>query len=82
MARRVTLFTRDGCHLCESALHVIRTVQARDAFELEIIDIDAAGQQAWRAAYDHHVPVVHLDGREIARHRVTTEQLEEALRAP
>jgi len=82
MARRVTLFTRAECHLCESALHVIRTMQASHAFELEIIDIDADGQATWRAAYDHHVPVVHVDGREIARHRITAEQLEEALRAP
>jgi len=66
----VTFFTKPDCSLCSAALYVVKRVQAAVPFELEIVDISAAGQETWYEAYKHDIPVVHLNNVEICRHRV------------
>jgi glutaredoxin len=75
----VTLFTRPSCHLCDLVQDVINTVAAQIPLTLRIVDIDAPGQEAWHRRYDQHVPVIHVGGREIARHRLDAEALRVAL---
>jgi glutaredoxin len=77
----ITLFTRPNCHLCDSARHVIEQAAQRTRFNLEIINIDAEGQQHWLDQYDHHVPVIHIHGREIARHKLDPGTLRQHLHA-
>ena len=73
----VTLYTKPGCHLCEEAEEVIEAARTRQAFDLERVNIldDAAEYER----YKHDIPVILLDGREIARHHLTEPQLVEAL---
>ncbi len=78
---RVTFFTKPDCSLCNAALYVIERVRRTDPFELETVDISAPGQQAWFDAYSNDIPVVHLNGREVFRHRVEERRLRELLRA-
>ncbi len=68
--KRITFFTKDGCTLCNAALYVIERVRRQIPFDLETIDITAAGQGKWFEQYKDHIPVVQLDGEEIFRHRV------------
>lgn len=77
---RVTFFTKSDCSLCRSALYVVERVRKRMAFELECLDISAQGQERWLEAYRHDIPVVHLNGREIFRHRVSEQTLERHLK--
>ena len=77
---RVTFFTKSDCSLCRSALYVIERVRRSEPFELEQVDISAAGNEAWFAAYHHDIPVIHLNGKEIFRHRVDERRLREALK--
>ena len=60
-APRVTLYSAEGCHLCESARRVLAQVQADFAFELEEIDI--GGDPELEARYREWLPVVEIDGR-------------------
>jgi glutaredoxin len=73
----VTLYTRRGCHLCEVAETVIRDVAAGRA-EIRLVDIDADPDLTER--YTIRVPVVEVDGREIAEYEVSADQLRTALR--
>lgn len=75
----VTLYTKEGCHLCEQALDVIEQVRQKAPFELILRDI--LDNPADYDLYKHDVPVVTLNGREIARHRLTAEQLGSAILA-
>ncbi|HKE01353.1 MAG TPA: glutaredoxin family protein [Planctomycetota bacterium] len=75
--RRVTLYGRKGCLLCDEARRTIERVARRSALEVEEIDVDA--DPDLRAELDAEVPVVELDGREIARHRLSEERLVRAL---
>lgn len=54
------LLTRCGCHLCEEAERVVeRTCTARGT-TYEIVDVDS--DEALRANYTDHVPVLIIDG--------------------
>jgi glutaredoxin len=76
--KTVTLYTKLGCHLCEAVEAVIEQVGRRWRFELVRRDIthDAGDFEK----YQHEVPVVLVDGVEIARHRVTESDLLAALK--
>ena len=57
-------YTREGCHLCDDALAVLRQF----GVEPEIIDID--GDPQLQQEFDTCVPVVKLDGKIRFRGRV------------
>jgi glutaredoxin len=80
--KRVTLYTKPGCCLCDDAKAVIERVQSRGSgvpFELELRNI--LDRAAEFAEYQFAIPVIHVDGQEIARYRLTEEQLTAALAA-
>lgn len=72
----VTLYTRQGCHLCEEALRVIRDV-ARSPHVVAVVDIDA--DPLITDEYTIRVPVVEVDGQEIAQYQIDRHTLELAL---
>lgn len=74
--RTITVYTRQGCHLCDDAIGVVRRV-ARGRAEIALVDIDADPSLTER--YTVRVPVVAVDGVEIAEYQVAPEQLEAAL---
>lgn len=76
---RVTLYRKGGCHLCESVEQTVRTVQRAKPFELEIRDIEANPADLKR--YKDLIPVVLVDGKEIARYRLAPFTLMDALDA-
>jgi glutaredoxin len=63
-AHSITLYTRRGCCLCDSAKQVL----TMHGLEIEEIDID--NDPALREKYNDCVPVVFIDGRERFRGRV------------
>jgi glutaredoxin len=73
----VTLYTKPGCHLCDRVKQVISDVARRRRFRLEVRNIldDPTDTEKFKAA----VPVVMIDGQEIARYRLTGHDLEAAL---
>ena len=76
---RVTLFTKQACCLCDTARFVLERVRTRAPFELEVVDISAPGCEVWLAEYADHIPVVHVDGREVCRHRIDEKRIREAV---
>jgi glutaredoxin len=69
----VTLYTREGCHLCEEAKSQMAPLLAEFGARLREIDIDADPQL--RDLYNLDVPVIFVDGRKVAKHRVDLKQL-------
>lgn len=57
---RVTLFTRDGCGLCDTAKASLIEAQKRRPFNLDERDIMQPDNKQWRDVYDFDVPVVCL----------------------
>jgi glutaredoxin len=75
--KTVTLYTKLGCHLCEAVEAVIEQVARRRRFELVRRDITHDSGDFEK--YQHDVPVVLVDGVEIARHRISERELIDAL---
>lgn len=74
----VRIYTKPRCSLCAKARRVLEELQPRVGFVLEVVDIREHGD-TWER-YRHAVPVVTLDGEEIARLRVDAAVLEARLR--
>lgn len=76
--RRITFFSRASCHLCDSAWYVLqRAIAGRENVCIEKIDVDFDPDLTRR--YGEHVPVILLDGAEIARHRLDEDALRRQL---
>ncbi len=58
--RRVTLFTAEGCHLCERAREQLLGLRDELGFDLELVDI--GGVPELEATYREWLPVVEIDG--------------------
>ena len=75
---RITLYTKPGCHLCEHAKGVLARCRDRVNFNLEEVDISQNPELTGR--YGNDIPVILLDGEEIARHFVRERKLLERLK--
>ena len=57
----VTVYSRIGCHLCEDAEAILKSLQEELTFDLEVIDIDKDPDLV--NLYSDQVPVIHIDGQ-------------------
>jgi glutaredoxin len=76
--KRVILYSKPGCHLCEPVEEVILAVRREREFEFEVRNIE--NDPAEFEKYKHAIPVVVVDGREIARYKLSRMRLEMALK--
>ncbi len=75
--KTVTIFGKPECHLCDEVEKVVRDVASRRQFRVDkrnILD-DPILVEKYKTA----IPVIQVDGKEIARHRITAAALEAAL---
>ena len=75
--RRVVLYTRPGCCLCDDARRVLLRVREQKAFSLEDRNIDA--DEDLLRAYLERIPVVTIDGVEAFELFVDPAELAERL---
>jgi len=76
--RRVRVYSRPGCHLCECLIEELVPLLAGRG-ELEVRDVDTNG--GWRDRFGDRVPVVTIDGRIVCEARLDRQALDEALAA-
>jgi len=74
---KVVVYGRAGCHLCADAEAIVRRYAGRRA-EVTVVDVDT--DPALTARYTVRVPVVEVDGREIAELQVDPAIVRAALR--
>ncbi len=77
--RRVTLYTRAGCCLCDDAKKVLQAARGRAGFDYEEIDID--GDAELRRLYNDEVPVITIDGRKAFKYQVSMDEFLKKLAA-
>ena len=75
----VTIYSRQGCHLCEQMKAVVERVGRSVAIALEEIDIST--DPALEARYGVDIPVLLVGGRKAAKYRVTEDELRRILSA-
>ena len=74
---RVTLYSRQGCHLCDDARAVIERVCSDLGESFEEIDID--GDPELQERFGDEVPVTYVDGKQHDFWRVSEDRLRAAL---
>ena len=75
----VTLYTKAGCHLCEEAEDALRRLRKFIQFELRLVYIDY--EPALLELFADRVPVVDVDGREVASAPIDEAALRAAISA-
>lgn len=76
---RVVLYTKPGCHLCDDMREQLDA--ALRGSDTPVQHVDIAGDLDVYMRYRHDIPVLLIDGHEVARHRITEAALLEALAA-
>ena len=75
--RKVTLYTKPGCHLCDDAKD---EVERSGGEEFDLVEINIAEDLVLYERYKHDIPVVLIDDVEAFRHRLTAREFLLALR--
>lgn len=60
--RRLTLYGKPGCHLCDDARAAVAAV--RDEFEFELQEVDVSLDPRLFREYGERIPVLDVDGEE------------------
>lgn len=76
MSPRLTLYERDGCHLCDEVRVLLDDMIGPDRYER--VDIDASDGLVLR--YGFRVPVVAIDGVDRLEAPMTADDLRSLLR--
>ena len=63
MSHRVTLYTKPGCHLCESVEQILQRLEPD--FDLAVETIDINSDPALAAQFHDKVPVVVIDDQKM-----------------
>lgn len=74
--RTVVVYTRDGCGLCREAERIVE----REARGHEVRRVDVDADPDLQRTYNIRVPVVTVDGREVAEGRLSPGAVRTALR--
>ena len=75
--RRVTLYTKAGCHLCEQAEELLEDLDA--AYDVRLTKVDITEDLATFERYKYEIPVIVVEGGGTVGGRVSAEALRRAL---
>jgi hypothetical protein len=78
----LTIYSRPGCHLCDDMKAVVkRVVQDVDdvSDRASIKEVDISTDPALETLYGLEIPVLLIDGKKVAKYRVTEDALKRLL---
>ena len=68
----VTIYGRNGCHLCENVLNLL--VPEKDQLDIEINEILIDNNKELEDLYGQLIPVIHVDGKYYSHFRIDLEE--------
>ena len=71
----LTLYSRLGCHLCDEMKAVIARVVGEQAVDVTLEEVDISTDAELESRYGVEIPVLLLNGRKVAKYRVTEGEL-------
>lgn len=77
MRNLVTVYTRQGCHLCEVAIETLESLQPELQFDIEKRFIE--GDPVLEAKYGEQIPVILIDGEHHDFYRVDPDRFRSSL---
>jgi glutaredoxin len=79
MPRRVIVYSKPGCHLCEDALRLLQGLRAE--FDLAIEEIDITTDRALFKNYFEKIPVLVIDDQVTLAAPIRMENVRAALKS-
>ena len=77
----LSLYSKPGCHLCDVMKDAVRhAIANRPDYALQEVDISNDAELLRK--YELEIPVLELDGRKIAKYRISETELGRALNVP
>ena len=77
----LTLYSRPGCHLCDDMKAIVARVAQASVEPVTIEEIDISTNAALEGLYGLEIPVLLVNGKKAAKHRVTEEELRRILQS-
>jgi len=77
MKHQLTLYSRPDCHLCDDMETTIKNFSKKNSVNLKIVDI--SNNATLETQYGQEIPVLFIDGRKVAKYRVSKQELQKAL---
>ena len=71
----LTIYSRPGCHLCDEMKAVVLRVAHATAAAIAIEAVDITTHPELEALYGLEIPVLLVNGKKVAKYRITDEQL-------
>jgi glutaredoxin len=71
----LTLYSRPGCHLCDEMKAVIARVVGEQAVDITLEEVDISTDAELESRYGTEIPVLLVNGRKVAKYRVTEGEL-------
>lgn len=78
---RVTVYTRENCHLCAEAIDTIERVAASLPRSVAVDTVNVDADPTLRERYGERVPYVTVDGRPQFKYRVDADELRAILQS-
>ena len=74
---RLTIYSKPGCHLCDEMKSLVHRVISRQSGQhgVSVEEIDISSDHALLDRYGLEIPVLLIDGKKVAKYRVSEEQL-------
>ena len=79
MSLALTLYSRPGCHLCETMLEQLQPFVADYGLSVQVVDIDSDDKLLRR--YAIRIPVLALEGETLCQYQLDPEVLSQALKS-
>ena len=77
-APQIELISRRRCHLCDEAQKVLERIRADQPFDYQVLDVDA--DPSLHLYYTYRVPVLRINGKEVAELTFAEADIREHLR--
>ncbi len=78
---QLTIYSRPGCHLCEEMKATVQRAVRLSPEPARVDEIDISSDADLEARYGVDIPVLLVDGKKAAKHRVTEDAVVKILRA-
>jgi thiol-disulfide isomerase/thioredoxin len=76
----IAIYSRPGCHLCEEMKAVVQNVAQRENASVTIDEIDISTDPALESRYGLEIPVLIVEGRKVAKYRISEQELMRIIR--
>ena len=78
---RLTLYTRPGCHLCDTMKRVVDDIAPEECGPIALREVDISGDVSLERRFGTEIPVLACGERVLARVRTTRAALLQSLRS-